>query len=421
MKYLLMRYFGFENYSLGLATAVLVARTTGLVSRRLGKGAGVALAGKVLIGLQPNCLGDLAQGLDCVLVSATNGKTTTTAMCAASLMSLGPVVTNDLGNNMSGGIAVALANRKNAKRAVLEVDEAHLETVAAFVEPSHVILMNLSRDQLDRVSEVRSLANRWAKVVQNEPDTTFIANISDPLIHFATLGAKNIVKVSLGLHWKFDAVGCPVCDSALEFDSNQTYRCTSCGFAKPMADYVLHGHELICPDKTRIEIAVNLPGDFNLGNAAMALILANLAGVDMQVAKQRVLSIDNVAGRYKTFNKGDKTISLMMAKNPAGWAAILDSVEFSGKSIVLGLNAEIADGKDTSWIYDVDFSPLGSYDVVATGQRAFDLSVRLGYAGVAHRVSVDQQRAISMVDSPNLVYLGNYTAFQSLRKTLGHV
>lgn len=407
-----------NRFSPRLKIAMLISGIAGSISRLLGIGAGVALSGRILTRIYPNCLGELSTGIESILVSATNGKTTTTALCAAALSVDGNVATNDLGNNMTGGIAVSLAGNSSAKRAVLEVDEAHLEEVARGVQPSTIILMNLSRDQLDRVSEVRMVAKRWSKAIEAVNDALIIANISDPLVHYATLGAERIVRIALGNSWNLDAVGCPVCDSALSFRPNGDFDCSNCKFSSPEPDYVLSGGSLVLPDGSSVTVEVALPGDFNILNAAIAICLANELGIPIDKAKLAIANVRSVAGRYQAIEVADTNVTLLMAKNPAGWAAILDTLDFGDKAVVLGLNAEIADGKDTSWIYDVDFSRLRSQTVISTGRRAFDLSVRLGYAGVEHKVILDQRKAVEQCGVSAAVYVGNYTAFQQLRRDL---
>ena len=408
-----------SQYSFRLRVALLLARIAGEISRKFRLGAGVALAGKVLLLASPTALVELSKSIETLFISATNGKTTTTALCAASLASLGPIATNGLGNNMSGGIAISLASEPEAKLAVLEVDEAHLGDLIKKMRPTYVVLMNLSRDQLDRVSEVRNLAQKWANALYGAHDLKVIANISDPLVHFATREATNIVRIELGLTWNLDAIACPICDGTLIFTSCGRYGCISCDFGSPAPDYILKDRVLLGPNGFKVGVYVELPGEFNIQNAAMALCLANEKGIATSDAQTAISSIRSVSGRYQEVEYKRHNVTLLMAKNPAGWSAILETFDFNGKCIVLGLNAEIADGKDTSWIYDVDFAKLKDHEVKVTSKRAYDLAVRLGYAGINCEIILNQLNAIDSSRSSEVIYIGNYTAFQKLRRHLG--
>ena len=401
-----------------LRAAIKVANASGALSRRLGQGSGVAVAGRIMTLIAPDALATLSKGITSVLVSATNGKTTTTAMCAAVLATKFQVISNSLGDNMTGGMAQALAKGDGSGYAVLEVDEAHLAIAVSALAPKAILLLNLSRDQLDRVSEVRSVASRWSKALSASRDSMVIANVSDPMIQFAVSQHHNVMRVALGNTWSLDASACPACDAPLDYSSGLAYRCTRCDFHMPDCDFVLNGRYLESGDRAPIEIFTPLPGVFNLGNAAMATVLGIEMGIAPENALGAISNVGAVAGRYETVVVRGRKVLLLMAKNPAGWQAMIEMLRNDSRDVVIAINAEVADGKDTSWLYDVDFSPLGQRTVMATGARKWDLSTRLHYDSVAHRTLEDAESCISACDSAEVVFVGNYTAFQALRRVV---
>ncbi len=179
------------------------------------------VGGHAILAIHPAALGALAAGRQVVLVSGTNGKTTTTKLLAAALASpaAGPevVVTNLLGANMPTGLAAALAAGRPGAPAVLEVDEAWLGRVAAQVRPSVLVLLNLSRDQLDRNNEVRHVAQRWRQACREASGAVVVANADDPLVAWAATGAPRVTWVGAGLRWRNDATGCPECGGTIVF------------------------------------------------------------------------------------------------------------------------------------------------------------------------------------------------------------
>ena len=408
------RRLGSARFRAGLA----LARGAGWLSRTAGAGSGTALAGRVLQAVAPGCLAEVSAGLASVLVSATNGKTTTTAMVAAALGTEHEVVSNSLGNNMTAGIAEALTHRGGATHAAIEVDEAHLPSVMEATRPVGVVLMNLSRDQLDRVSEVRRIADRWREAIAAHPECTVVANVSDPMIAYAVEAAPKLVAVELPAGWRLDATVCPRCDTPLAF-TGESYSCPGCGFSQPEAQWRLRGATLEGPEGLTVPLATALPGAFNLSNAAMAVALAGSLGLDVRAAGEAIAEIAEVKGRFARRRVAGRVVTLLMAKNPAGWQATVAMLAGDQRPVVLAINAEIADGRDTSWLYDVDFTPLASRQVFACGRRRHDLSTRLGYDGVKHVCLESELEAISSCGASEAVYVGNYTAFQAMRKRIG--
>ena len=189
----------------------------GAVSRLTGRGGGAVIGGKVALTLDKAALVKLAAGRSLYLVSGTNGKTTTTALLAAALGTAGPVVTNMTGANLKAGIVSALARDLDSKVAVLEVDEAALVQVLGDTTATVVVLLNLSRDQLDRYGEVRLAAQKWRTALGARPEIHVVANCDDPLVVWAAQAAGSVTWVSTGQRWRIDATSCPNCGGRISW------------------------------------------------------------------------------------------------------------------------------------------------------------------------------------------------------------
>jgi UDP-N-acetylmuramyl tripeptide synthase len=412
------------RYRLALTTT----RAVNATSRRLGRGQGTVAGGRAGLKVDPQMLQRLTAGRRVALVSGTNGKTTTTRMLAVALGVAGDeVVSNETGSNMPPGHVAALVANRRAPRAVLEVDEIYLPRVLAATVSDLVLLLNLSRDQLDRTSEVRRVANLWRAALAAAPHTAVVANADDPLVAWAAGAAARVSWVSVGLGWQFDAVGCPSCEGRIEFadDGTGAWHCGSgCGFARPavVASLVSTDHGAgrhgVWSDGRALEIELALPGRFNQANALMVAVAAEVTGIDAAVALAAMGQIEEVAGRFATRMLRGVPTRLMLAKNPAGWSELLNLVAMDRGPLVVSINARTADGADPSWLWDVPFERLAGRPVVATGDRCHDLSVRLQYAGVSHQVEPDPGDAVVLAatDDPTVAVdvIGNYTAFGEL-------
>ena len=385
-------------------------------SRRLHLGGGSVIGGRVGLLIAPDLLSNLAAGRQVALVTGTNGKTTTTRLLAAALGGAPRVATSSAGANLPPGLAVALASAAPGVPAVLEVDEGYLGVVAQAVQPEVVALLNLSRDQLDRVSEVRMVAARWQSALSASTSMTVVANADDPLVVWGAQGAAKVVWVAAGQLWRHDAVGCPACSGRIVF-SDRDWSC-SCGFRRPTPEVELRGDVLLSADGRHLPIRLVLPGRCNLANAAMAAVAAGILGVDEADALAAMEPVTDVEGRFATVAWRGTSVRLLLAKNPAGWTELLDLLEGGTDPVVIGINARIADGHDPSWLWDVPFERLGGRLVVATGERCRDLAVRLRHGGVAHVTVPDDLEALRAASSSTLQYVGNYTAFQALRRHL---
>ncbi len=413
---------------------------TNRLSRALGRGSGTVVGGRAGLLVDPALLGTLAGERTVALVSGTNGKTTTTTLLAAAVAGPAGVATNDTGANMPAGHVAALVADRHAPVAVLEVDEGYLGQLIEEARPRVIVLLNLSRDQLDRIAEVRMLVDRWRTALAALPESatgeraSVVANADDPMVAWAALAAPGVRWVGAGQVWHDDAVGCPACGGRISFPADGQWSCERCDFARPVPDAWLDGEDLVLADGARHRLRMGLPGRFNRANAAMVAVAALqlLAGRGWDGMPQtlegvlaRLSAVTEVAGRFSTVLRRGRPVRLLLAKNPAGWTAIFDLLDETGDAtaqLVLSINARVADGLDPSWLWDVPFERLAGRSVVATGDRRLDLAVRLRYAEVAHEVvsrpteAVD--RALARNGTATVEFLGNYTAFADIRRDL---
>lgn len=407
--------------------ALEVGRAAAGLSRRLGRGNGSVVGGWATLALDRRSLEVLARRHQVALVSGTNGKTTTTSLLSAALSTAGPVVTNMLGANLPTGLVAALATAPPGQLAVLEVDEAWLGQVVAAARPRVAVLLNLSRDQLDRNNEVRRLAASWRQTFAAASDVAVVANADDPLVAWAAQAASQVTWVAAGQRWKQDASGCPACGARIVF-GEEGWACSSCSLRRPSPDLWLEGDDLVAADGFRGVLQLSLPGSCNRSNAAMAWAAARRFGAEPDAALASMAERVEVAGRYRTVELGALGVRLLLAKNPAGWLEVFDVLSPLPTPVVVAINARIADGRDPSWLWDVPFERLAGRPVVAAGERSHDLAVRLHYAEVAHQREADPLAALRIAarqaepgDRQGVDVVANYTAFQVFRARLSRI
>jgi len=406
--------------------AVAAGRFVAWTSRVVQFGTGSVIGGRVSLLIDRNLLSELTASRDVVIVSATNGKTTTTKLLSSALGTSRPIVSNWLGANMTPGIVAALATANATDTAVLEVDERWVDSVLRATNANTVVLLNLSRDQLDRTQEVRKLAEQWRIALKTTPPRTVVANADDPLVTWAALAAPNVVWVGTGQEWTADAAGCPACSGRIDF-TDAGWACTACDLRRPSVDVALTNGVIAINGKTMTgELA--LPGRVNRVNAAFALAAASAMGTDLDQAFDGLDDVREIAGRYRVAQFGDTRIRLLLAKNPAGWHEALELLEGPSTPLIIAINARIADGHDPSWLWDVAYERIGQRFVVAIGERRHDLAVRFRYGNINHIVADDLESAIELVrQSPSydptlpIDVASNYTAFQDHLEHVGGV
>ena len=428
------------------------ARLVARLSRAAGRGGGTTLPGKLLWKLDPGAIDALAARLPrgAAIVSATNGKTTTTAMAAEILSPAYALAWNRSGANLASGVASTLLSAPGAELGLLEVDEFALPEVVRRVRPRVIVLGNLFRDQLDRYGELEHITERWAAATKALPAGTVLAvNGDDPLV--AGLAGDRPGALRFGvddpavarprLQHAADSKYCVRCGSPYHYRAVYLahlgdYACPSCGHARPALDVAargieLHGlegtsFELCTPAETR-QVRLSVPGLYNVYNAIAAAAAALGVGARVDDVAEGLERFTAAFGRFERITAGDRTILTMLVKNPAGANEAVRTLEEGGipETVVVALNDAIADGRDVSWIWDVDFEPLlaGSGRVVASGERAAELALRFAYAGfdrgrldVIPDLEQALDRGLALVPPRGeLVILPTYTAMLELR------
>lgn len=388
-------------------------------SRVTGRGAGAMIGGLVAMTLDRSVLSQLGAGRRTAVITGTNGKSTTTRMVAAALGTVEPhkVATNGEGANMDAGLVAALAADRDAPLAALEVDEMHVPHVSDAVTPAVIVLLNLSRDQLDRVGEINHIERTLRAGLARHPEAVIVANCDDVLMTSAAYDSPNVIWVAAGGGWSGDSVSCPRSGEVIVRDGSH-WRSTGTDFARPTPQWWFDSDNLYGPNGFVAPMRLALPGTVNRGNAAQAVAAAVAMGADPAAAVAAVSGVDEVAGRYRTVRIGSHTARLLLAKNPAGWQEALSMVDKSAAGVVISVNGQVPDGEDLSWLWDVRFEEFEGTPVVAAGERGTDLAVRLGYADVEHTLVHDTVAAIGSCPAGHVEVVANYTAFLQLQRAL---
>lgn len=445
----------------GFRAKVGIARATGALSRRSGRGGGTTLPGRLLLRIAPDAISRLGGSLTAgsTILSATNGKTTTAGMLAAAMRAAGrDPVHNRAGSNMTWGVATALLEQRGDE-GLFEVDEAWLPRIAADLDPRLIVLGNLFRDQLDRYGELEHLADEWATVVaERSGRCEFVLNADDPLV--ADLGRDRELRRRPGvtyfgiedrgqalpeLQHAHDAKHCRRCGNPYSYARAFVghlghYECPNCGADRPPPDIAATEIELLgmrgsrslisTPDgQARLELP--LPGLYNVYNALAAITAARRLDIPLDQAVRALAGVEAAFGRVETIVVDERPVSILLIKNPAGANEVLRTLRLEagageGLDLWIALNDKIADGRDVSWVWDADFELLAGAvrRVFCAGTRAPEMAVRLKYAGIEpDRLVVEPgierslDRAVAEAEGA-LFALPTYTALIELRTLL---
>lgn len=398
--------------------ATLLGNLAAFGSKVSGRGSGASIRGMVMMKLDPGIFNHLLAGKRLAVVSGTNGKTTTTHLLTAALResvgSRDQVVTNPDGANLREGVVSAISQQPKAPIAVLEVDEQVVPDVLRAGKPEVLIMLNFSRDQLDRHHEINALGRKWRSVLTEMGDhgPAVVANNADPLVVWAANAARKVIWVDLGTGWNQDSALCPGCGSILLHDQQGAWSCPGCPLRQMPADYWVEGEALVGADGQRFEMDLKVPGRFNRGNAACAFAAAVEMGVYEPTIIAGMRKVESPAGRFAIGRYGDTQARLVLAKNPAGWEESL--LVMNSDPVILAIDSLIADGTDVSWLWDVPYEKLRGKRVIVTGPRAADLAVRLSYAEVDHEVIDDIADALAGPYETTVDVLATYSAFLRL-------
>ncbi len=360
---------------------------------------------------------------------------------------------NAAGANLVSGVASALLEADDAELGLFEVDEGALPELVRRLAPRAVCLGNLFRDQLDRYGELELIAERWLASLKGLPDATrVVVNADDPALAAVAEARSGIVRFGLDdpsaarerLPHAADSKYCRRCGTPYDYAAAYVghlgdYRCPQCGASRPPLDViarriVLDGldglaFDLVTPEATRrVEVAV--PGLYNVYNALAAAALVRELGATLDEVQEGLARFRPAFGRFERIAAGDRTALLLLVKNPAGANEAVRTIVAGSENgvpvAVIALNDDIADGRDVSWIWDVDFEPLAAClgRLVAAGGRAEELALRFKYAGFDEgriEVEPDLGRAFDRgleLTAPGgeLIVLPTYTAMLALRE-----
>jgi lipid II isoglutaminyl synthase (glutamine-hydrolysing) len=464
-----------------LSAALMAGRAAAVLSRRLGRGGGTVIAGHLVPRIAPSALRDVTRALahGSIVVSGTNGKTTTTRLLSHILRGAGlRPIHNRAGANMLSGLFTAVAQatdwqgRPVGDIGLFEVDEATIPAALQHIQPRVLVLHNIFRDQLDRYGEVHFVANLWRQAVAALPSTsTVLVNADDPLVaglSVATVADSSaradsvsnvqirsrsqvlsygIADTSVGeltLPHAADARLCPRCGAALRYElvfygHLGHYTCSRCDFARPKPTVEATTVELLGDDGSNLSITtpeglirarLHLPGLYNVYNALAAVAVCSAIGVRRETTVRGLDTFTAAFGRLERIQVEDRQLFLALVKNPVGFTEVLRTVlgRPGRRTLLIAINDLFADGTDVSWLWDVEFERLRERTnvVVCSGLRAEDMAVRLKYAGVEPeriRIETDLRRALELAlaaAEPNeTVYaLPTYTAMLALREIL---
>lgn len=431
----------------------LMGITAGKTAQTLLKsmGRGSTYPGKLALQFDKNILDTLAKDYEIVVVTGTNGKTLTTALTVGILKeAYGQVLTNPSGANMITGIVSSFLTAKKGKSgkkiAVLEIDEASLPRITQYIKPSLFVFTNIFRDQMDRYGEIYTTYQLIIDGAKNAPEATILANGDSPL--FASKELVNPVKY-YGFntedhepqlaHYNTEGILCPKCQAILQYRLNTYanlghYICLNCDFRRPKLDYQLSALTKTTNVSSAFvidgqEYSINVGGLYNIYNALAAVSVAEFFGLSPEQIKAGFEKSRAVFGRQETFSIGNKSCTLVLIKNPVGASQALEMIKLADYPFSLSvlLNANYADGIDTSWIWDANFELIHEMDITeinAGGVRHSEIARRLRVSGydsskISEKESLEEvMQAIEKQESKHAYILATYTAMLAFRELL---
>ena len=439
--------------------AVLACKLCRALIRLLGRG-GTDFPGRVALKLCPNLLGELAKNVTTVIVTGTNGKTTTSRMIEQSWQDAGiSYFANKSGANLLSGVTAefavhsTLTGRCKYSHALIEADEAALKFISKYVDAKVIVYTNIFRDQLDRYGEITHTLNAIREGITHVPNATLCLNadcsltasLADSVPNKIVWFGVNVPIYKETAHELSDAPYCIHCKTEYEYDYITYghlggFRCPKCGYHRQTPQVAVTKVLATGADSSDIildifghehEVHVNLPGGYNIYNAAAEAAVAHVVGIDEQTAVSALSQFECGFGRAEQFKLGQAQARMMLVKNPAGFNQVINLIAHDEGNYKLAflLNDRFADGTDISWIWDVDFEALAAQQsrftrIFVSGVRADDMALRLKYAGFpAERIELvrDYEKLLGEIaaDAAPAFIMPTYTAMFDLRGEIG--
>ena len=432
--------------------SIIASKITIFLTKNILKG-GTTFPGKVALKIDKNILSKVSKGYKVVLVTGTNGKTTTTSMIYNIIKNSGKnVITNNTGANLFPGIVTTFIdnykffNKTNDSYAIIEVDEANLKYITKYISPEVITVTNLFRDQLDRYGEVYTTLSKILEGIELSPKTTLVLNGDESLLGNLNLpnnqvfyGFDTKVNDNKDIDINADAKFCKFCKSPYEYNYITynhlgNFYCSNCGFKRSDLKYSVNEIIELTPDSSTIkindlEVTVSQSGVYNIYNALCAYSISKELSVSDEFIKNSLEKQDSSFGRQESIKIEDKEIKIILVKNPAGYNQALDTLCLNNDdfSCAFLLNDNYADGTDVSWIWDVDFEKLNSLNInniYISGLRCYDMAVRLKISGLKEESFIieenfeDLTEKIKACNSDKVYILATYTAMINYRKHL---
>ena len=441
-----------NNISIKSIVRILASKITIFLTKTILKG-GTTFPGKVALKIDRNILKKVSQGYKVVLITGTNGKTTTTSMIYNIVKEDGKkVITNNTGANLFPGIVTTFIDnykffsKTEDAYAIIEVDEANLKYITKYITPEIITVTNLFRDQLDRYGEVYTTLNKILEGITLTKDTTLVLNGDESLLGNLELPNKTVfygfnakINEDTKIDVNADAKFCKFCKAPYEYN-HITYNhlgdfyCTGCGFKRAELKYAVNEILDLSPDSSTVrinnlDIEVSQSGVYNIYNALCAFAITKELGVKDESIIKSLENQDSSFGRQESLNIDGKEVKIILVKNPAGYNQALDTLCLNKESFSCAflLNDNYADGTDVSWIWDVDFEKLQNLnidEVFISGLRCYDMAVRLKIAGLNEDkfiIETEFENLTSKIKESNnnkIYILATYTAMINYRKHL---
>lgn len=413
---------------------IIIGKVLSVVSKTFNLGHGSTWPGHIALILNKRFIHDLLKNSSAkfVIIAGTNGKTTTSRMITAILKKSGKsVFQNESGANLLNGIASTMllhtniAGKLTKDYGVFEVDENSLPLVLQALTPESVVLLNLFRDQLDRYGEIDSISKKWSKSLSAFPHTTsIILNADDPQIAYLGKNIKAPV-VYFGLQEKSekkqlqhasDSTYCPQCHKKLSYKTI---------YYSHLGNWFCPNCKLKRPRLAALTSMYPLPGTYNKYNTLAAVVFAKTQKIDNETIQEAFVDITPAFGRQEKISFDGKEIQIFLSKNPASFNQSLETIKNLGaRSLLFVLNDRIPDGRDVSWIWDVDFEDYDMFKtIIISGDRVHDMALRLQYAEKKFQAETDLDEAIKQAlhtvkEAETLYILPTYSAMLEVRKIL---